>query len=77
MKALSSPQLPDFSWTVERYHRAIKLGVLTEDDKVELLFGRLIARNPASSKHAAFLSKLNIFFFRKYHGNLSLRSRNP
>jgi hypothetical protein len=35
-------KLPDFRWTLERYRAAIEAGVLTEYDKVELLFGKLV-----------------------------------
>ncbi len=39
-------RLPDFYWSLERYHAAIKAGVLTENDKVELLFGKLVPKMP-------------------------------
>jgi hypothetical protein len=29
-------------WTVDEYHRLIDAGFLTEDDKVELLEGRIV-----------------------------------
>jgi hypothetical protein len=36
---LHSNLVSGFSWTVERYHRAIETGVLSQDDRVELLQG--------------------------------------
>jgi Uma2 family endonuclease len=45
--------------TVEDYHRMIELGILTEEDKVELLDGALIAMSAEGSRHALVVSLLN------------------
>ncbi|MEM9260071.1 MAG: Uma2 family endonuclease [Bacteroidota bacterium] len=80
-KAITSPEIQtevrEFLWTIERYHQAIELGVLTENDKVELLFGRLIEKMPVGSPHAACLSKINLFFHKKYMEEYDLRRENP
>ena len=33
--------LPDYKWTLEQYHQMIAAGVLTENHRVELLFGKI------------------------------------
>lgn len=70
-------QFTEFLWTIERYHQAIELGVLTEDDKVELLFGKLIEKMPVGSPHASCLSKINKYFSKRYLDSHDLRRENP
>ncbi|NEU71260.1 Uma2 family endonuclease [Hassallia byssoidea VB512170] len=40
-------------WTVEEYHRMIDAGILTSNDKVELLEGRIIQMSPQKPPPAA------------------------
>jgi len=41
------------SWTVEDYHRMVETGILTSNDRVELLDGQVIEMNPQLPPHAA------------------------
>lgn len=45
----------DVIWclSVDQYHRMIQTGILTEDDPVELLEGRLVTKMPKSPAHRA------------------------
>ena len=52
----------EWRWTLERYHQAIELGLLTENDRVELLFGKLIEKMPTGNLHAATVEKLDDYF---------------
>lgn len=45
--------------TVAEYHRMGEVGILTEDDRVELIEGQLIATSPIGSAHAGTTNKLN------------------
>ena len=47
------PVLPDGTmlWTRERYDQAVNAGVLTSDDKVELLDGLIVAKMPQNTPH--------------------------
>ena len=47
----SVADLPNMPWTLERYHAAIEAGVLTEYNKVELLFGKLVPTSPVGVVH--------------------------
>jgi Uma2 family endonuclease len=45
--------------TVAEYHRMGEVGILTEDDRVELIEGELIAMSPIGSGHAGTTNTLN------------------
>ncbi len=61
-EAESILKLPDFRWTLERYHAAIEAGILTEYDKVELLFGKLVPMSPVGIAHGKVVKKINRLF---------------
>lgn len=45
--------------TVDEYHRMADAGILTEDDNIELLDGRLIALSPIGASHLHCVNRLN------------------
>jgi hypothetical protein len=57
-------KLPDFRWSLERYHAAIEAGILNEYDKVELLFGKLVPMSPVGIVHGKTVNKVNRLFTR-------------
>ena len=50
--------------TVEDYHRMIEAGILTEDDRVELLDGALFEMSPEGPSHAEVVARLNRWLVR-------------
>jgi Uma2 family endonuclease len=50
--ALDVPEYPIWKLTVEQYHQMIAAGILTTDDRVELLEGWLIAKMPKSPRYS-------------------------
>ena len=46
-------------WTVAEYDRMIAAGILAEDDRVELIEGRIIEMSPIGSRHAACVKRLS------------------
>ena len=46
-------------FTVSEYHKMIETGVLTEDDRVELLEGYLVEKMPHDPIHDGTLQKVN------------------
>ena len=67
----------DFYWNLSRYHQAIECGVFTTEDRIELLNGRLVNKSKISTRHAACVSKLNRYFYRRYLDEFELISQNP
>jgi len=74
---MKTPALPLWKLTRARYDRMIDAGILGEDDKVELLDGLLVAREPQGSRHptAVMLVRMALekAFGRRYH----LREEKP
>jgi Uma2 family endonuclease len=46
-------------FSVEEYHRIVEAGILDEDERVELIGGRILEMSPIGSQHAAYVSFLN------------------
>lgn len=53
-----SVQLARRPFTASEYHRLIEYGILTEDDRVELLNGEVIEMAPIGPRHAACVKRL-------------------
>jgi Uma2 family endonuclease len=45
-------------FTVAEYHRMAEAGIFTEDDRVELIEGEVVAKSPIGPRHAACVKKL-------------------
>lgn len=75
---LPTEQVPPlWHWTLERYQQAIDMGVLTENDKVELLFGNLIIKMPTGNVHAATIEKIDDFFRDRFRKKYQYREEKP
>ncbi len=64
-------------FTVEEYHRMAEAGILSEDDRVELIEGELIAMSPIGSRHAGVVDRLNYLFSRHTREPIIVRVQNP
>ena len=51
-------------FTVEEYHRMGQFGILSEDDRVELIEGEIVEMTPIGSRHAACVARLTALFSR-------------
>ena len=51
-------------FTVDAYQRLAELGVLREDDRVELIDGQVVAMTPIGDRHASCVRRLNRLFSR-------------
>lgn len=52
-------QLQRHRFTASEYHRMAEAGILSEDDRVELIEGELVEMTPIGSRHAACVKRLN------------------
>lgn len=62
---------------IETYHRLISDGILREDDRVELIEGRLVDMTPIGSRHSAVVKRLNSLFTRKVQGLAIVGVQDP
>jgi len=72
-----SVQLARRPFTTTEYHRLIEIGLLTEDERVELLNGEIIEMAPIGPRHAACVDRLNSFLARKVSRLAIVRVQNP
>ena len=64
-------------WTVEEYHRMIAAGILTTEDKVELLDGLIIQMSPQSPPHAGITQRSDRFLQNLFRGLAEIRVQLP
>jgi hypothetical protein len=63
--------------TVNDYHKMAAAGILTEEDRVELIEGELIDMAPIGSLHADYVDRLNELLVSQVHGKFRVRIQNP
>ncbi len=70
-------QLARHLFTTTEYHRMIEAGVLTENDRVELLNGEIIQMSAIGPRHAACVNRLIEFLSRKVSRFAIVAAQNP
>ena len=61
--------LSTYRFTVDEYHRLGEVGILGEDDRVELLDGDLITMAPIGGEHRTLVDSLNLLFASRVEKN--------
>ena len=64
-------------FTVDSYHRLAELGILDEDDRVELLDGQIVAMTPIGGPHAACVIRLSNLLARRSRTDTAVSTQNP
>ena len=64
-------------FTTAEYHRMAEAGVLTEDDRVELLDGEIVAMSPIGSRHSGTVNRLNMLFAQRLGSRAIVSVQNP
>lgn len=70
-------QLDQRPLTVLEYHKMVEVGILTEDDPLELLNGQMIYMSPVGSKHAACVEKAVDLLKLLLKDKAMVRTQNP
>ncbi len=65
------------AFTRDEYYRMADAGILSENDRVELLEGEIVRMTPIGSPHAASVDRLNALFVRRLGDRAIVRVQNP
>ncbi|HEY0319496.1 MAG TPA: Uma2 family endonuclease [Pyrinomonadaceae bacterium] len=72
-----SVQIVRRHFNISEYYRMAAAGVLSEDDRVELIEGEIVEMNPIGSRHAACVGRLTEFLGRVAGGEAIVWVQNP
>jgi len=70
-------QLLRHKFTVQQYHKMVESGILTEDDRVELIRGEIIEMSPIGTKHAACVNRLINLLVQLLGKRVIVAAQNP
>lgn len=70
-------QLLRRKFTVQQYHKMLESGILTEDDRVELIRGEIIEMSPIGTKHAACVNRLINLLVQLLGKRVIVAAQNP
>ena len=65
------------TFTVDEYHRMGEAGILSEDDRVELIEGEIVDMTPIGDRHISAVDRLNELFSQALAGRVIVRVQNP
>jgi len=72
-----SVQIVRHKFTVDDYHRMVQAGILSEDDRVELIEGEIVTMSPIGSRHAACVKRLLRLFIRGVGDRAIVAAQDP
>ena len=64
-------------FSVEEFHRMAEVGVLKEDDRVELIDGEIIPMTPIGPEHAACVDWLTRLLIQRVPADIVVHVQNP
>ncbi|HYH85320.1 MAG TPA: Uma2 family endonuclease [Pyrinomonadaceae bacterium] len=72
-----SVQVAKHSFTVAQYERMGEAGILSENDRVELIEGEIVETSPIGERHAACVDALSEMLREKLQRSVTIRAQNP
>ncbi|MEK6323881.1 MAG: Uma2 family endonuclease [Acidobacteriota bacterium] len=72
-----SVQYQKHYFNVDEYYRMAEVGLLTENDRVELIEGEIIEMSPIGSRHGGTLNRSSAFLHRKLDDIAIVSVQNP
>ena len=64
-------------FTVDDYYKMAEVGILGEDDRVELIEGEIVEMTPIGPLHAGEVNELFGLFFVRFANHANVRSQSP
>lgn len=77
MIAQPTPVIERFRFTVEEFEQMITAEILTEEDRVELIQGEIVAMSPIGDDHVLAVNTLTQLFAHKLFGRAIVSVQNP
>ncbi|MEL7123474.1 MAG: Uma2 family endonuclease [Bacteroidota bacterium] len=75
---LSIPQVQQRLINVDEYYKMAEHGIIKQNEKVELIYGKIIQMSPNTSRHAGCVDQIIEFLYEnKINKNYKIRSQNP
>ncbi|MCY3668760.1 MAG: Uma2 family endonuclease [Gemmatimonadetes bacterium] len=65
------------AFTVGEYYSMAEADILTEEDRVELIAGQIVAMSPIGSRHAACVKRLNLLMGKMVQDSLLIGVQDP
>ena len=65
------------AFTVGEYYRMAEANILTEEDRVELIAGQIVAMSPIGSRHAACVKRLNLLLGKMIGDSMLIGVQDP
>jgi len=76
-KAMKAPPLPLWRMTRVRYDRLVHVGIFGPEDRVELLDGLLVAREPQGERHATVVGLVRAALEKAFGSGYHIREEKP
>jgi Uma2 family endonuclease len=70
-------QVQLWRFTIADYERMLEAGILSEDDRVELIDGEVRAMSPIGSRHTAIVKRVNAFISRQIGDTAIVSVQDP
>jgi Uma2 family endonuclease len=70
-------QIPKRMFNVFDYHRMAEAGIITEDDRVELIEGEVVEMSPIGSLHAGCVNRLSALLHEQVGQTVIIAVQNP
>jgi Uma2 family endonuclease len=64
-------------FTIEEYHRMGEAGILRDDERLELIAGHIVVREPIGSRHAGTVERVNRLWTLRLADRAIVRVQNP
>jgi Uma2 family endonuclease len=64
-------------FTVDEFFEMARVGILHEDDRVELIDGEIVEVAPIGPEHAGKVNRLNALFMRRFGDCITIAVQNP
>lgn len=64
-------------WSRQEYHRMVEVGLLLEDDRVELLDGEIVEMSPVGPRHGAVVTRATSLLMRLFGEAFYVRVQQP